>query len=95
MDNLTQENIFDGLLEYKRESLYKIADTHGEERKNIGFDFSGQVMKRTLSDHLFRKETLSNYLMFIDDFFTNLINAVKRIRISNVFSVDKDYKLID
>lgn len=83
------------LKSYKKESLYKIALTKGEQRKNLGYNFKETLMEKTLSKHIVRNKTITGVLSYITDYFVNLIKAVKWIQIHRVYTVDKDYEYID
>lgn len=88
-------SIYDGLYRYKRQSLYKIARMAGEERKNLGFDYKDSIFRRTMSSHMFRNQTVSDFLGFLNDIWYLMIESIKQYRIFKVYSVDKDYKNIN
>lgn len=92
---INQEDLIKDLKKYKKKSLYKIARTSGEQRKNIGFDYRKSIMNRTTSEHLRRNETASTFMTFLTDYFANLIRGVKWIQLHRVYTVDKDYEYID
>jgi hypothetical protein len=93
--NEEQEELLKGLKKYKKKSLYKVARTAGEQRKNLGFDYREVIMKKTTSKHLQRNPTVDTFLSFLTDYFTNLIRGVKWIQIHRVYTVPKDYEYID
>ena len=92
---MTQEELLKDLKKYKKVSLYRIARTKGEERKNLGFDYRESLLERTTSSHLRRNDNIRTFLTFVNDYFVNLIRAVKWIQIHRVYTVDKDYQYID
>ena len=80
---------------YKKKSLYRISRTFGKTRLHNGFDYSNSVMKKTLSPHIYRNKTMSDFLIYLNDYIVNLINAVKKFNVRRVYTVDKDYEYID
>lgn len=89
------EDILKGLKKYKKQSLYKIARTEGEERLNIGFDYTEVLMHKSTSKHIQRNSTANNFLSFITDYFVGIIKGVKWIQLHRVYTVDKDYEYIN
>lgn len=85
----------DDLFNYKRESLYEIARTEGEERHDLTYDYRDTVMKNSLSDHLFRKENIYTFLIFVNDFWVNLIDTTKKISLFKAYSVSKNYRHVN
>ena len=87
--------INDDLYKYKRQSLYKIAQTAGEDRKNTGYDYTNNIFRRTMSNHMFRNEVMINFLGFLNDIWVKMVDSIKSYRIFKNYTVDKDYKFID
>lgn len=88
-------DLYTGLYKYKRQSLYKVARTAGEDRKNLGFDYSDSIFRKTMSNHMFRNQTLVDFLGFSNDFWVKMVDSIKQYRIFKMYSVDKDYKHIN
>jgi hypothetical protein len=88
-------NLYTGLYKYKRKSLYKVARTYGENRKNVGYDYTDTVLKKTMSNHMFRNQTLIDFLGFVNDIWVKMIDSIKSYKIFKTYSVDKDYKNIN
>jgi hypothetical protein len=92
---MNNDILFKDLKKYKKQSLYKIARLKGEQRKNLGYNYTETLMDKTLSGHTTRNSTIDGFLTFITDYFVNLIKAVKWVQIHRVYTVDKDYEYID
>lgn len=92
---MNEEVLLKNLKTYKKKSLYKIARTSGEERKNLGYNYSENIMAKTTSSHLRRNSKINNFLSFLTDYFANIIKGVKWIQIHRVYTVDKDYEHIN
>lgn len=88
-------NVLVGRFGYKKPSLYNIAKTAGEERLNIAYDYRNEVMIRNISPHLLRVPIINYFVIYLNDYFVNLISATKIVRIFRVFSVNKDYQHIN
>lgn len=88
-------DLYKNLYKYKRQSLYNIARTAGEDRKNLGFNYSDSIFRRTMSNHMFRNNTVVDFLGFANDFWVQMVDSIKQYRIFKVYSVDKDYKHIN
>jgi hypothetical protein len=88
-------NVLNGRFGYKKQSLYKLAKTAGEERSNIAYDYSTSIIEKNVSKHLLRIPIVYYFTLYLNDYFVNLINTTKIVRIFRVFSVDKDYQHIN
>jgi len=88
-------DLYKGLYKYKRQSLYKIARTAGEDRKNLAYDYSDTIFKKTMSNHMFRNQTLTDFMGFMNDIWVKMVDSIKSYKISKTYSVDKDYKYIN
>ncbi len=89
------DNALNGRFGYKKPSLYDLARTSGEKRINIAFDYTNEVVKRSVSKHLLRVPIVNWFTVYMNDYFVNLINTTKKVRIFRVFSVNKDYQYIN
>lgn len=84
-----------GRFGYKKTSLYSLAKTNGEMRSNIAFDYRNDVIKLSVSKHLLRVPIIYWFTVYMNDYFVNLIDTTKKVRIFRVFSVNKDYQHIN
>jgi mevalonate pyrophosphate decarboxylase len=75
--------------------LYSISETYGEELLNTGLDYSDVILKKTTSSYLFKNETVSGFIVYLNDIMFDLIENVKKIRVFVNFTVDKNYKKIN
>ena len=67
----------------------------GKERLNIAYDYKNEVLSRNISRHLLRVPIINYFTIYLNDYFVNLINTTKVVRIFRVFSVNKDYQYIN
>lgn len=75
-------------------SLYDTSLKKGEILKHRGFDYSKSLFSRTSSEYLFKNDTVSSFISYLNDIFYVYIEAVKKIRVFHNFTVKKDYKNI-
>lgn len=73
-----------------QQSLYKRSLTINEDVKNTSFDYKYSLLKKTNSPYLFQNNILATFLDGVSEIMNNNIEAVKRIRIHNNITVNKD-----
>lgn len=77
-------------------SVYKATYENGWELKNLGYDYGSNLLKKTLSNYMFRNNRLSTFLEnHLQPIMVFWINRVKFIRIYFNFGVPKDYDKIN
>jgi len=57
---------------------------------NRGYQYSGNILKRTLSPALFLEDKRSNILGKFEEYICFLINSIKHIKKSYYWTVEKD-----
>lgn len=73
-----------------KDSIYRPIYERKEMRLNLGFDYKGQILKRTLSGQMFNvNDLLDTYLIKIESIVYEWIEAVKQIKISANPALDK------
>ena len=78
------------------DSLIDARYNHGWDLKNTGFDYNDKLMKRTLSNYMFKNENISEFLQKqLGPIMVFFINKVKYLRIFNNYAVDKNYQKIN
>lgn len=80
-----------------KKSLYSKADKFGEQKINSGFDYKSNsiLLESTVSPYLLRNDILHEFINYLNEMVVNNIESVKRIRIHNNFTVDKDTTYIN
>jgi hypothetical protein len=84
------ESLFKDLLKYKLKNLYSGAKSRKDNRLNTGFDYSSSLMQNNLARHILRNQTLIDFVSFINDYLSQLINAVKNLQQWKNYTVKKD-----
>ena len=82
------------LRKYKAKSLYKCTESYGEERKNLPFDYTETLLSKMLSPYIYRNNTASQFLEFVNDWIVTLLRGVGELKIFKNFTVERDYKHI-
>jgi len=78
------------------ESPYKTTYEYNWDLKYLGFDYSEQLMNKTLSPYMFQNERLSTFINgYLRPIMVFFINRVKFLRIYYNFAVPKDYQKIN
>lgn len=72
-------------------SLYTIANTRLTKLKNIGYDYSGNIFRKSMSPYLFADPTRSDILTEFEKIFQFMVEQVKLIKTFYNYTVPKDY----
>jgi hypothetical protein len=73
-----------------KDSIFRPIYDRREQRLHKGFNYKGQILKRTLSSQMFEvNETLDTYLSKIESIVYEWVEAVKQIKISANPALDK------
>ena len=77
-------------------SIYKATYEEGWILKNLGNDYGSNLLKKTMSNYMFRNSRLATFLeQFLQPILVFWINRVKFLRIFYNFGVPKDYDKIN
>lgn len=77
-------------------SRYKATYENGWDIKNVGYDYSETLIKKTLSNYLFKNPMLSEFLLnYLNPIMVFFLNRVKYIRVFYNYAVPKDYQKIN
>ena len=85
------EDMLDGLFKNTKISIYDATDSAKDDRKNTGYDFSQDLMRKNLSPLLFKNEYLANFINLIQLPIISFINTVTSLRVYKSYTVKKDY----
>ena len=73
-----------------KNSLYRPIFDRREKRENTGFDYKGQILKKTLSSQMFGAHPLLDYLIQqVESIVYEWVEAVKQIKITANPALDK------
>jgi len=88
------ESLFKNLLKYKLKNLYSGAKTRKDNRLNTGHDYSNSLMQNNLSRHILRNQTMTDFISFLNDYLTHILDSVKSLQQWKNYTVKKDNKNI-
>jgi hypothetical protein len=71
-------------------SLYDQTYKIGEDIKNLGYDYTDKILRRSLSRYIYTFPHLANFLDSLDVAVTHLYNSVKAVKNHYNFTVKKD-----
>lgn len=73
-----------------KDSIYRPIYERKENRRNVGFNYKDQILKRTLSSQMFGAHPLLDYLLSqIEKIVYEWVESVKQIKISANPALDK------
>lgn len=78
-----------------KESLYDIANSRKEKINNLGFNYKGKILKKTLSSYIYMDPTRAGIMDQFENLFYFLVEKVKTIKTFYNYTVPKDYKKIN
>ena len=77
------------------ESLYNYVNSYGEVLQNEPYNYKENLMKKTLSNYMFRNTTLADFIGYINDIMYTMIESIKKIRLHDNFAVSKEYRKLN
>lgn len=73
-----------------KDSIYRPIYERREKRKNLGFDYKGNILKKSLSSQMFGAHPLLDYLLQqVEKVVYEWVETVKQIKISANPALDK------
>lgn len=73
-----------------KDSIYRPIYERREKRKNLGFDYKGNILKKSLSSQMFGAHPLLDHLLQqVEKVVYEWVEAVKQIKISANPALDK------
>jgi hypothetical protein len=86
--------LYDDLYKYKRENRYEYHKRRKDSKKYLGYDYERDLIKNKVSSHIFRNETISDFIDFIQDYYMNTIRQIRKMKNWKNYTVSKDDKNI-
>jgi len=84
-------SLYEGLYKYKLIKKYNLTKTMNNRKKNEGRDYSKDLLKNSLSNHIQRKDLMRDFINFLQDIFVENVKTVTRLKLWKAFSMPKDY----
>ena len=83
-------NLFANLFKYKLVRLYKYEKTRKDNRLNLGHDYKSNLLNNSLSKYIQRNDTMNTFILFLNDFFYEVIGSIKTLHNYKNYTVKKD-----
>jgi len=77
------------------DSIYDRTATRVEKINNLGYNYEGKILKKTLSSYLFKDPSRSEILAKIDAILYFLVEKVKTIKTFYNYTVPKNYRKLN
>lgn len=74
---------------------YKALLRRRTKLRNLGFDYRGKILRRSLSSVIYMNENVAEFVERLEVIITNLVYSVKSIKKQVNFLVDKDEDYIN
>lgn len=81
---------FKDLLIYKRKNLYDVAKHRKDSKFNNGFDYKDKMFGLMLSKHIQRNQTIRDFILFLNDYFYNVISGVKYLKLYKNYTIENN-----
>lgn len=78
-----------------KESLYDAATSRNERINNLGFNYKGKILRKTISPYLYSDPERATILDKFDNWLFFLVEKVKSIKTFYNYTVPKDYTKIN
>tara|TARA_B000000441_G_C21719541_1_gene338179 strand:- start:334 stop:603 length:270 start_codon:yes stop_codon:yes gene_type:complete len=87
-------SLFKDLYKYKRIRKYDVKKEFRDERLYLGYDYSQNLIKNSISKHILRNETVKDFIEFCTDYYMNTIKQIRSMKNWKNFTVKKEDKNI-
>ena len=84
-------SLYKDLYKYKLSKKYRLTKSMNDLRRNEGRDYSDNLLKNSLSPHIQRKNTMRDFIGFIQDLFVENVKSVTKLKLFKAFAMPKDY----
>lgn len=81
---------FKDLLIYKRRKIYDITKHRKDSRLNTGFDYKDRLFGLMVSNHIQRNQIVREFMLFLNDYFYNIIKGVKYLKVFKNYTIEKN-----
>jgi len=85
-------SLIQNLFKSRQKRNYDVRKTAVDNRKNLGNDYSTNILKNSISKYIFRNDTMNDFIIMIQKVLTDLIDSVSYLKGYKSFTTKKDYK---
>ncbi len=87
-------NLQDGLFKADKESLYDFQHTIKDGRKNLGRNFTKDLLFMNISKSIYRNAYMKDFVLLLQNILVKYVYAVTYLKIFKSFTVNKNYKKV-
>lgn len=87
-------NPFKDLFKVRRKKNYDARLTVMDDRKNLGNDYRGNVLKNSISNYILRNDVMNDFVMMVQHVIADLIDSVSSIKVYKSYTVKKNDKKV-
>ena len=75
-----------------KKSVYEISEHARDDIKNVGFDYEGKILKKSLSHELYKDPTRADLIDQWEKIVFEMVEAVKKVKTFCDYRKKKDYR---
>lgn len=87
-------SIFKNLFKGRRERLYSIRESVFDDRKNLGNDYRKNILKNSISGHIWRNNQMNDFIKFIQEVLADWVDSVNYLKSYKSYTIKKNDKKI-
>jgi len=85
-------SLIKNLFKSRQKRNYYVRKEVMDNRKNLGNDYSFNILKGSISKYIFRNNTMNDFVVMIQKVLTDLVDSVTYLKGYKSFTTKKDYK---
>lgn len=86
--------LFNGLFKSRKKRIYSIRETVFDDRKNLGNDYRKNILKNSISSHIWRNNQMNDFVNFVQEVLADWVDSVNYLKIYKSYTMKKDDKKI-
>jgi len=85
-------SIIQNLFKSRQKRNYSIRESVMDKRKNLGNDYTNNMLRKSLSSYIVRKNCMNDFVVLIQKVLADLVGSVTYLKGFKSFTTKKDYK---
>ena len=85
-------SLIQNLFKSRQRRNYDVRKTVVDNRKNLGNDYSQNVIRKSMSAYIFRNNTMNDFVILIQKVFSDLIDSVAYLKGFKSYTTKKEDK---
>lgn len=78
------------LFKSRRRQNYSIRKSAVDNRKNLGNPYRDNLLKNSLSSYIFRNAYMNDFIIFVQQILTDLVDVVGQLKAYKSYTIKKD-----